>query len=154
MLPQKGLGGYLQEEFGASMVEYALLLMMVAVTGVVLLTFGESMMNMMERAVCNMNAAMISASKMENDSWSARTLMCPSGGVYTFSDGHVFCSVHQAPSNDDDDGVPFLWKVTLPYGRISRLSPGKAMAINPNSCAMLRHTRIVLRSSDWMKSTT
>lgn len=153
MLSQKGLGGFLQEEGGASMVEYALLLLMVAVTSVVLLFFGESMMNMMERVVCSMNTAIISASKMEKDSWSYRTLTCPSGGVYTFSDGHVFCSVHKAPSNDDD-GVPFLWKGTLPYGRIVQLSSGKGKTTSLNDCVMMQHARVVDYSSDWMRLPT
>jgi prepilin-type N-terminal cleavage/methylation domain-containing protein len=40
--------------------------------------------------------------------------VCPVGGVVTYEDGHVDCSVHsdevdeEEDSGEDDDGVPFL----------------------------------------------
>lgn len=100
----------LQEEEEAGLVEYVVLILMIASMVVMLGLFAGAIQELMEASACKMNMASMTA-QMQSGSGIIHnpTNSCPSGGVYTVQDGMVYCSVHTKNAPTEGPEVPYLW---------------------------------------------
>ncbi|ETA82486.1 hypothetical protein [Youngiibacter fragilis] len=88
---------------GSALVEYALLLMLFVCIASILLAFSIHNKELYARVACELNRA-----QAINSTTGTNLVACPSGGVITFTDGKLYCSIHSSPT-DNQSEVPYLW---------------------------------------------